>query len=63
MTRFPFSMGCGASASLFNNAPRAQPAQAVERLAVFGPFPGVDPGILANREDADAPSDPFDSAR
>ena len=56
MTRFPFSIGCGAPASSFNIRPRAQSAEAVERLAIFGPFAGVNPGILADRENADAPA-------
>src|SRR5580704_4680471 len=61
MTRFPFSMK--RSTSSFNTTTRAQSAKAVERLAVLGPFSRVDPGIFANREDANAPSgilDPFD---
>ena len=39
--------------------PRAQPTEAVERLAIFGPFPGVDPGVLTDRENADACRQPF----
>ncbi len=35
---------------------RAQSSETVERLAVFGPFPGIDPGILADRKNANAPA-------
>src|ERR1017187_8388442 len=60
MPRFQFIMGCVVPASSFNSRPGPQPAGVGERLSVFGPFPGIAPSILADREDADAPASLFD---
>src|ERR1039457_1030449 len=52
-TLFPLSISVVPNLS-FSRGSVAQPAEAVERLTIFGPLSRIDPGILANGKDADA---------